>query len=138
MFKWFREFSEIKDQVFESRKLAAVKDAFIVPALNAIQSCDGTNVAACREQIDMAAAEVRASMPIDHPFLDQLEVTQKHIKHCFQLIEKLGRDGQTSGLWIQKDAMNALKELQAWSGQDLYASNANDWYEPYVQQSSVA
>lgn len=138
MFNLFREIAEIKDQVFESRKLAAQKDAFIVPVLLAINACDGSNSAVCVEHVNKAADEVRSALSIGHPFLDQLEITQNHIKHCFQLMERLGQDAQTSGLWVKQDAVNALKELQAWSEQELNACNANDWYEPYVHQSSVA
>ncbi len=138
MFKLFREIADIKNQVFESRKLAAQKDAFIVPTLRAVNMFDGTNSRACLEQIDKAANEIRSSLGIGHPFLDQLDVTQNHIKHCFHLMNKLGRDAGTSGLWIKQDALNALKELQAWSDQELHAYNENDWYEPYPNQSSVA
>lgn len=138
MFKLFREIAEIKDQVFESRKLAALKDVFIVPALQAVNACDGSNSVKCFEQVSKAADEVRSALKTGHPFLDQLEITQNHIKHCFQLMERLGQDAQTSGLWVKQDAVNALKELQAWSEQDLHASNGNDWYEPYVNQSSFA
>ncbi len=138
MFKLFREIVEIKDQVFESRKLAAQKDIFIVPSLHAVNACDGFNSAACLKQVNNAADEVRSMLSIDHPFLDQLEITQNHIKHCFQLMEKLGQDAQTSGLWVKQDAVNALKELQAWSFEELHAGNTNDWYEAYVHQSSVA
>ena len=108
MFKWFREIADIKSQVFESRKLAAYKDAFIVPALGAVNSCNGSNSVACLEQVETAANELRASLAMGHPFLDQLEVTQNHIKHCFHLMEKLGPDAQTPRLWIKQDAVNAL------------------------------
>jgi len=138
MFKAIRELVEIGSQFASSRSLITQKDGFITPALLAIQNCDGSNVTECCAKVDTAAAEVLSQLPIQHPLIDQLEITRKHITHCLKLLEPLAQDMDTYGLWIKQDAINALNDFQSWSAHDELASIETLWSDSHIEQTATA
>lgn len=138
MFKVIREIVEIGTQFAANRSLASQKDTFIIPALLAIQNCDGSNIKECCRNVDIAAADICASLPTGHPMIDQLEITRNHITHCLQLLAPLVQDIHTSGLWIKQDAINALNDFQSWSAAEKLASNENIWIEEHLNQTAIA